>query len=266
MTVEEFIEEYSWQRAKEIQADMLALSSRRPKQWTFVESNGERIIEHIVYFDGCRFQLKSSKMVSWLRALFLWYEAMRDESMYGFSAAEQLEICWVSVLAQLVDNLWVYEPQGLPQGLCRLVVENEFYDDGLEIFAWLKKLFDAKCESQDIPTEYLYWRCVQGSLLCCIYLIEIALKTGDIIEDTFGAINQLKDYLNQCIIEAEEDDCEPDFSVGGDSFERLTKLIPLIEKSGNSELIRLAYEFARDFYQASRRFTLAEQFNAKLND
>ena len=49
-------------------------------------------------------------------------------------------------------------------------------------------------------------------------------------------------------------------------FERLTKLIPKIEQSGNEQLINMAYEFARDYYQATRRFTLAEKFKAKLNN
>ena len=40
MTVEEFIDEYSWEQAKEWHAEMLAQNSRRPKQWTFMAKDG----------------------------------------------------------------------------------------------------------------------------------------------------------------------------------------------------------------------------------
>lgn len=57
MTTKEFIETYTQQRAEEIQAEMLAQSSRRPKQWTFVEKSGEKTTEYTLNFDGCPFKL-----------------------------------------------------------------------------------------------------------------------------------------------------------------------------------------------------------------
>lgn len=260
MTVEEFIEDYSWERAKEWQAEMLAHNTRRPKQWTFQEKNGGK---HTVYFDGCPFRLKSPKMVDWLRALLLSAEAVKDESSYGFSAEEQVIICYVAVVSQLEGNLWVFDPQGLPQMLCQTVVKAKAYEDGMELFAILKNIYDEKLNSENLPNN-IFWGCVQASLLLCIYIIESSLITGIISPNTFEALNQLIVQLNGVITAAEEDDETPDFSVEAESFERLTRLIPKIEESGNEELIRMAYEFARDFYKSTRRFKLAEKFEAKL--
>ncbi len=262
MTVEEFVEEYTWRRAREMQAEMLAQSSRRPKSWTF-ESGGDGSRKTTIYFDGCPCRLKSAGMVAWLRALLLWNEAMDDDSIHGFSAHERFKMCCASVDAQMDGNLWVFEPYGLPQGLCKLAVESGCYEEGMEVFADLRAWFVAKCHNEDLP-DHIYWSCVDGLLLCCIYMIEIELKTGEISEASFVAIKQLAYFLDECVADAEENDCAADFSVGGDSFERFTKLIPKIEETGNQELIRAAYELARDYYQASRRFTLAERFSQKL--
>ena len=261
MTVEEFIDEYSWEQAKEWHAEMLAQNSRRPKQWTFMAKDGS---EHTIFFDGCPCRLKSVTMVDWLRALFLLAEADRDESHYGFSAEDQVILAWASIIAQLDGNLWVMDPQGLPHVLCRTVLKAKAFDDAMELLAKLKNIYDEKISSEQLP-EYIFWRCVQASLLLNIYLIEVSLVIGKITDNTFEAVSQLKVQLNYIIDEAKEEDEEPDFSVEVEYFERLTKLVPKIEENGNDKLIRMAYEFARDYYQATRRFTLAENFAAKLN-
>ncbi len=261
MTVEEFINEYSWEQAREWHAEMLAQNTRRPKQWSFMEKDGTK---HHISFDGCPFRLKSHKMVDWLRALLLSTEALRDESSYGFSAEEQVIIGYVAVVAQLDGNLWVFEPQGLPLLLYQAVVKAKAYDDGMELFAKLKNIYDEKLESEDLP-DHIFWRCIQATLLLCIYLIETSLITGNIIDNTFEAMNQLRVQLNYIIDQAKEDDEVPDFSVEAEYFDRLTKLIPNFEENGNDKLIRMAYEFARDYYQATRRFTLSEKFASKLN-
>ena len=261
MTVEEFIDEFSWTQAKEWHTEMLAHNSRRPKQWTFRCIDGSRFT---VYFDGCPCRLKSKKMVDWLRAFFLLAEADCNESNYGLSEEDKVIVAWASIIAQLQDNIWVLDPQGLPQVLCRTVLKAKAYDEGMELFAMLKNIYDEKISSEQLPVN-IYWRCVQASLLLCIYLIETSLIIGKITDNTYEALNQLIVQLNGIIEEANEDDVTPDFSVEAESFERLTKLIPKIEENGDEKLLRMAYEFARDFYQATRRFTLAEQFNAKLN-
>lgn len=79
-------------------------------------------------------------------------------------------------------------------------------------------------------------------------------------------MNQFNVQLHGRINEAKEENEEPDFSVEAEYFERIIKLIPLIVKSGNDELIRMSYKFARDYYQATYRFSLAEKFTAKLNN
>lgn len=219
---------------------------------------------HTVYFDGCPFRLKSPKMVDWLRALILSIEAMKDESSHGFSADEQVIICYVAVVTQLKGNLWVIEPQGLAQLLGKSIVKAEAFEDGLELFAYLKNLYDQKCQTEDIP-EDIYWGCCQGALICCIYLIELSLKIGNITDNTLAAMDQFNVQLSGCINEAKEENEKPDFSVEAEYFDRLTKLIPKIEENGNAKLIRMAYEFAHDYYEATRRFTLAEQFASKLN-
>lgn len=262
MTLNEFIDEYSWEQAREWHAEMLAQNSRRPKQWTFQEKDGTK---HTIFFDGCPFRLKSPKMADWLRAMILSAEAMEDESSHGFTAEEQVIICYVAVVTQLEGNLWVFEPQGLPQMLCQAVVKAKAYEDGIELSASLKNIYDNKLDSEELP-DNIFWRCVQASLLLSIYLIELSLITGNISSNTFEALNQLKVQLDGVITDAEEYDDTPDFSVEAEYFERLTKLIPKIEQSGNEQLINMAYEFARDYYQATRRFTLAEKFNAKLNN
>lgn len=263
MNVEEFIDEYSWQRAKEMQAEMLAQGSRRPKQWTFLEKDGSK---YTLYFDGCPFKLKSSKMVDWLRIFVLSTEASTNESGYNFSAYDKLRIQWASVLAQAEGNLCFHEMGELPQVLSRPVVEAKCFDEGLAMFACLKNIYDEKIQTEELADD-IYWGCVQGALLCCLYLIELSLKTDQITDTTFEALNQLELSLNECIAEAEADDADiPDFSVGGEYFERLTKLIPIIEKTGNKDLIHKAYEFAYTYFQASRRFSLAEQFKTKLKN
>lgn len=122
-----------------------------------------------------------------------------------------------------------------------------------------------KCIKGDLA-EDVYWSCVQGMLFCCVYMIEIATeKTGDITDNIFAAMHQLSVQLNDSIKEAKEAGEEPEFWVGAAPFEYLIKLIPSIEECGNEELIGRAYEFARDFYYATHRQVLAEQFCAKLN-
>ena len=79
-------------------------------------------------------------------------------------------------------------------------------------------------------------------------------------------MNQFNVQLHCCINQAKEENEEPNFSVEEEYFNRITKLIPIIENSGNVELTRMAYEFARDYYQATYRPTMAEKFNAKLNE
>lgn len=261
MTLDEYIDDYSWTQAKEWHAEMLAHNSRRPKQWTFMAKDGSK---HTISFDGCPCRLKSSKMVDWLRALLLLTDADRDDAPYGFSAEDQVIMAWISIIAQLEDNLWVLEPQGLPQVLCRTVLKAKAYEEGMELFARLKIIYDEKISSEQLP-EHIYWQCFQASLLSCIYLIETSLVTGNIIDNTFESLNQFRVQLNYILDEAKEDDEEPDFSVEAEYFEYLTKLIPKIEENGNEKLIRMAYEFARDYYQATRRFSLADKFVAKLN-
>lgn len=262
MTLNNFIDEYSWEQARVWHAEMLAQNSRRPKQWTFEEKNGTK---HTVYFNGCPFRLKSHKMVDWLRALSLSAEAGSDKSSYGFSAEEHVIICYVAIVAQLEGNLWVYEPQGLPQMLYQAIVKAKAYDDGIELFATLKNIYDEKLVSEDLPNN-IFWRCVQAVLFICVYLIELSLITDNISVNTFEALNQLKVQLYSVITDAEEYDDTPDFSAEAECFDRFTKLIPKIEQSGDEELTRKAYEFARDYYQATRRFTLSEKFNAQLNN
>lgn len=262
MTVQEFIDEYSWELARKWHSEMLAAGSRRPKKWSFVEKEG---LEITIYFDGCPFRLKSAKMVDWLRATLLSTEADREESKYGFSAIEQLAICWDSIVTQIEDDLWVFDPDGLPQLLIKAMIKADAYEYGLDLFARLKIMFDEKCFSEDVP-ETLYWSLCQGSLLSCVYLIEIGLKTDDITENVLEAMNQFNVQLHCCINQAKEENEEPNFSVEEEYFNRITKLIPIIENSGNVELTRMAYEFARDYYQATYRPTLAEKFNAKLNE
>lgn len=261
MTLNEFIDEYSWEQAREWHADMLAQNTRRPKQWSLQGKQGET---YHINFDGCPFRLKSAKMVDWLRAVMISAEGRVDESSYGFSPEEQVELVWNTIVDQLQGNLWVVEPYGLPQMLCQAVVKARTYDAGMELSAALKNLYDEKLTSEDLP-DHIYWGCVQAALLLCIYLIEISLLTNNITPNTYEAINQLKAQLSAVLAEATEDECEPDFSVEAESFERLTKLIPKIEENGNEKLIQMAYEFARDYYQATYRFTLAEKFKAKLN-
>lgn len=188
MTLEEYIDEYSWEQARVWHAEMLAQNSRRPKQWTFQEKDGTK---HTIFFDGCPFRLKSHKMVDWLRAMLLSTEALKDESSYGFSAEEQVIICYVAVVAQLEGNLWVFKPQGLPQMLCQTIVKAKAYEDGMELYATLKNIYDGKLDSEELP-DHIFWRCVQASLLLSIYLIESSLITGKITANTFEALNQLR--------------------------------------------------------------------------
>ena len=261
MTLQEFIDEYSWEQARKWHAEILAQNTRRPKQWTLRCTDG---LSYTVFFDGCPCRLKSKKMVDWLRAFFLLAEAESNEPSYGLTEEDQVILAWASIMAQLSDNLWVLDPPGLPQVLCRIVLKVKAYDDGMELFAMLKNIYDEKIRSEQLPVN-IYWGCVQASLLLCIYLIETSLITGNISDETFEALDQLTAQLNGIIEEAREDDVMPDFSVEAEHFEHLTKLIPKIEENGNEKLIRMAYEFAHDYYQATRRFTLAEKFSAKLN-
>lgn len=240
---------------------MLVQSGRRPKEWTFSEGYGS----YTVSFDGCPFKFKSAKMVDWLHALILSFETNSSESQYGFSPYERLEIRWEYVVNELEGELWVFEPQALPDGLYGSIMEAEEYVLGIDLFANLKNMYDDKCINGDLG-EDIYWSCAKGALLCCVYMVEIAAeKTGDITDNIFAAFHQLSGLLDCRIEEAKEAGEEPEFWAEVEPFERLIKLIPSIEKCGNEELIRRAYKFARDFYRATHRQILAEQFSAKLN-
>ncbi|MBD5188793.1 MAG: hypothetical protein HDS95_00735 [Bacteroidales bacterium] len=50
MTAGDYIEKYSWRRAEEMQAEMLAHGSRRPPKWTFIERNGDSVVNNTIYF------------------------------------------------------------------------------------------------------------------------------------------------------------------------------------------------------------------------
>lgn len=265
MTTKEFIETYTQQRAEEIQAEMLAQSSRRPKQWTFVEKSGEKTTEYTLNFDGCPFKLKSSKMVEWLWACLLSAEASTSntESLHGFSADELLEVGFTSIFAQIERNFWVYEPVGLVRLLVELICRLENYEEKLSLIVWLKDKLTEKFNGGELP-EAIYWNCLQAILLCSIYIMEISIKTGNVSDWTFAAMEQLRFSLDECVNGAKEAGEEPDFSLEYESFDMLVEMIPMIESSGNEEIIRWSYEFARDYYQATRRFTLADKFNSQL--
>lgn len=90
MTAEEFIESYSWKRAEEMQAEMQSYGSRRPSKWTFIEKYGDSVVKNTIYFWDCPFKLKSSGMVTWLRAMVLWNEA--TYALQGFLPLELIKI------------------------------------------------------------------------------------------------------------------------------------------------------------------------------
>jgi len=270
MTAKEFIETYTWSRAKEMQAEMLAKSSRKPKEWTFVEESDKGVRKDTLYFDkGCPFKLKSSGMIDWLRAFLLWAEADETESSNGFSACEQLEIGIESILAQLNGYFWVFDPSAFPQSLYQWILkaeaEDESFDEGEDIIAALRDLMGNKFETENL-SERVYWDCYVAILLCSVYFLHFFIKTGNVTEQTVAAMSQLRSSLNQAIDEGKENGEEPYFPVQIPIFEHLIKeMIPQFELSGNEEVIHWSYEFAGDYYQATRRFSLAEKFRAKLN-
>lgn len=255
MTTEEFIDNYSKQRAEELQAEMLAQSSRRPKKWTIIEKSGESTRTYTLYFDGCPFKLKSSGMVDWLRAWLLWMEA--EDSLHGFKDDERLEIGITSIFTQIEGDLWVFEPTGFVNSLWRWIrIKN--HEEKLNYMMWLKNSLSKKFNA-GIQSEAIHWDCWQAILQSCIYIIEISIEANNIYDATFAAMEQLRVGLDICINENESN-----FSLEAEYFEQLMKLIPKIELCCNKDLNRQVYEFARDYYQATQRYTLADKFSSKL--
>ncbi len=263
MTVDEFIDDYSLRRAREIQADMLAASSRRPKEWTFEEVTGRTTVS----FDGCPFRLKSEGMVLWLRALLLFIAADDDESRYGFSDGDQVLIGCRAIGEQLGGNFWIVNPSGCPQVLVRwllkLMDDDEDFEGAGVIISTIEESLYQKFESQEIQPD-LYWDCWKGVLQCNEYLLEFFAKTGRFTDSTEAAMVKLRVALDDCISQIEELGMENAFAVEADIFEHIIKLIPVIEQKGREDVTHRLYEFARDYYRATRRDVLAEKFTAKL--
>lgn len=255
MTTEEFIDNYSKQRAEELQAEMLAQSSRRPKKWTTVEKSGESTRTYTINFDGCPFKLKSSGMVDWLRVYLLWMEA--EDSLHGFKDDERFVIGIASIIAHIECDLWVLEPIGLVNSLWRWIrIKN--HEEKLNYMVWLKSGLTERFNA-GLQSEAIHWNCWQAIMQSCIYIIEISIEANNIYDTTFAAMEQLRVGLDICINENESD-----FSLEAEYFEQLMKLIPKIELCCNKDLNRQVYEFARDYYQATRRYTLADKFSSKL--
>ena len=262
MTAEEFIEDYSLRRAREIQADMLAASSRRPKEWR-VEEPGEELY---IYFDGCPFRLKSERMVLWLRALLLLIAANEGETRYGFSPVDQFAIGYASMAEQLSGNFWLIEPLRCPQVVYWWINNAMAEDDSIdyeECFAVLGEVLYSKIKNREVPTNLL-WDCWSGWLLCMVYILEFYAKTGNFTDHTGDAISILRGGLDGCIEQVEEVGIEKAFGVDAEIFEYLIKMIPQIEEKGREDVTRWFYEIARDYYRATRRDVLAEKFSAKL--
>lgn len=262
MTLEEFIDDYSLRRAKEMQSEMLAAGNRRPKKWTFLKETEEGTSKLIVDFFGCPFKLKSSGMVDWLRALLLLEKLSDNES--GFSAEDLLVIGIASMDIQLEGNFWVIYPIGFVQKLAELIVNLERPEEHLELFVWLKTQLGERFQNDDQPEE-IHWDCWRSVLLCSLYTINFSIKYSQITAQTFDALSQLRYALDGGIDEAKENGEFPDFSLENEYFTLLMKMIPKIESSGEQELIRGVYEFARDYYQATRRYSLADEYVSKLS-
>lgn len=263
MTVEEFIEDYSWERAKEVQAEMLAKSSRRPDEWTYVERIDESsTAEYTIFMEFCPFRLKSKKMTKWIRDYLLFCEALWCN--HGFSVFDSLKIGCISIADQLDGNYWSVAPIHIANCLAQWILRLGNYEDEFDLMVQLKERIAAKVEARDQPEPYNF-NCWSALLLCCLHIVDLSLRIHEITDHTFAAMSQLQSALNDILDDLDED-CEfPDFTLEAEAFEGFIKLIPTIEESGNEELIRMAYEFARDFYKSTRRFKLAEKFEAKLN-
>lgn len=263
MTAEEFIENYSWEWAREIQADMLAHGSRRPEEWSFKEKDGARIT---IMFDGCPFRLKSAGMVDWLRALLLYITA--TNAKYGFNAIDCLWIGTESIVSQIDGGFWVFEPYGSVQNLrewiLRVEAEDEEYEQGVDWIALVNGRLLEKIESGELSYEN-HWEHIKALLQCKVYYFEYFVKTGKLTDLTQSAMGQLRIALDENIDVAKEDDEYPDFSVEDDAFNQLIEMIPKIESVGNNEVTAWCYEFTRDFYNATRRFTLANKYQEKLD-
>lgn len=261
MTTEEFIDNYSKQRAEELQAEMLAQSSRRPKKWTIVEKSGESTRTYTINFDGCPFKLKSSGMVDWLRVYLLWMEA--EDSLHGFKDDERFVIGIASIIAHIECDLWVLEPIGLVNSLWRWMHTLKNHEEKLNYMMWLKSGLTERFNA-GLQSEAIHWNCWQAIMQSCIYIMEIAIEANNTYDATFAAMEQLRVCLDENLNYSKEIGEEPDFSIEAEYFEQLIKLIPKIELCCNKDLNRQVYEFARDYYQATRRYTLADTFSSKL--
>lgn len=206
-------------------------------------------------------------MVQWLRALLLFIAAEESESRYGFSAGDQVLIGCRAIGEQLGGNFWVVYPSGCPQALVRwllkLMDEDEDFEGAEDIISTIEDRLSQKFDSQEIQPD-LYWDCRKGVLLCNEYLLEFFAKTGCFTGYTEAAMVKLRVALDDCIPQIEELGMENAFAVEADIFEHLIKLIPVIEQKGREDVTRWFYEFARDYYRATRRDVLADKFAAKL--
>lgn len=269
MKIKQFIDEYSWQRAKDMQMELLSLRGRMPKSWTFVERNGDQSREFTIYFDMNAPTRSSAKMLLWLRANYLWFEAMEEASMFGFSARERIKIIRESVYTQLGSNVPFLSAEELHYSLWQMIEDNKFYKDGLDLFSRLKTWFEKKCQNDDL-SNYTRLSYIYCALLCNVHLIDLTLKTLEKGKEpiiTFGVEKQFSDYIDKIVAkEEEEKDYYECVSVSPEIYKKYSHLFSLIENIGNNNLTRLTYESAIVFYKVSGCYSLAEHCRSVLKD
>lgn len=255
MTAEEYVDNYSWQRANEMHQDLVAHCDKRPESYTFeIKETGGR---ETINFFGCPYRLKDKKMANWLRAISLTSTANNTEN--EFSAEDRLYIGLTAIEEQLNGAFNIIDADAFPEVIHKWIKASNGFACGIDVMVQVKDvLFDwFEDEKKSDEVQRQAW---MGFIKCAVFILYYSIKTETHNEYTNWAIDQLLCTLHAKIDDAEDSGEDPDFSCEYQSFETLVHMIPMIEESNDKALLRKIYNFAADYYRATHRDTLADKY------
>lgn len=275
MNIEEYSKDISWRLAEMLLEEIRETHSTRPKQFTYFRKAGDPfqradamdvgVGEYTFFFFGCPFRLKDKKMLDYLRTWLL----ISPPYQYEFSKEDRLNLFIEALNAQINDGFWLVDVDIVPDRIVELCDELGEFEKGIDLInSWqeiVRGIFTD--ETQKEKERAIAWLSYLNGKLGILYL---ALKGGldpKVITDYLISCTEiLVNRIEEAEAEAKEEDSSIDLNIDleYDFFDKLIKLIPLIETCENPILNYLVYEFAATYYEVTNRMELNEKYAAKV--